>query len=176
MNIDTKYRTNFEINQYKIDEFRKHAIIVYFIWRHVTQKRYFVHQGGSDTSDKVFRSETFWNNQKSLRILVQKLWVKQWFSWFCWPWPLTYVLFCLSHALGTKYWNLHAKFHRNGASILMDIYTQTHTEGKIKSRKSLTGSTNKSKVMKGVLQSNSRYIHAHIHHRYNDVLWCSMHV
>ena len=29
--------TNFEINRYKIDEFRKHAKIVYFIRRHVTQ-------------------------------------------------------------------------------------------------------------------------------------------
>ena len=29
--------TNFEINWYKIDEFRKHAKIVCFILRHVTQ-------------------------------------------------------------------------------------------------------------------------------------------
>ena len=30
--------TDFEINRYKIDEFRKHANIVCFIWRHVMQK------------------------------------------------------------------------------------------------------------------------------------------
>ena len=39
-------RTNFEINRYKIDEFRKHAKIVCFIWRHVTQKWYVVRHGG----------------------------------------------------------------------------------------------------------------------------------
>ena len=38
--------TNFEINRYKIDEFRKHAKIVCFIWRHVTQKRYVVRHDG----------------------------------------------------------------------------------------------------------------------------------
>ena len=32
--------TNFEINRYNIDEFRKYAKIVCFIWNHVTQKRY----------------------------------------------------------------------------------------------------------------------------------------
>ena len=30
--------TNFEMNRYKIDEFRKHAKMLYFIWCHVTQK------------------------------------------------------------------------------------------------------------------------------------------
>ena len=40
--------TNFEINQYKIDEFRKHAKIACFIRRYVMQKRL-------DTSDRYFR-------------------------------------------------------------------------------------------------------------------------
>ena len=31
---------DFEANRYKIDDFRKHAKIVGFIWRHGTQKRY----------------------------------------------------------------------------------------------------------------------------------------
>ena len=54
--------TNFEINQYKIDEFRKHAKIVCFMWRHVTQKRYVVCHGGSGSFWKVFFSlETFCN-------------------------------------------------------------------------------------------------------------------
>ena len=71
--------TDFEINRYKIDEFRKHAKILCFIWRHVTQiKRYFVRHGG-------------W-------IPDQRVWLKQWLSWFWWSWPLTYVLFfCHTH-------------------------------------------------------------------------------
>ena len=44
--------TNFEINRYNVDEFRKYAKIVCFIWRHVTQKRYVVRHSGSDTADR----------------------------------------------------------------------------------------------------------------------------
>ena len=39
--------TDFEINRFRIDEVRKYATIVYFIWRHVTQKRYVVRHGDS---------------------------------------------------------------------------------------------------------------------------------
>ena len=136
--------TNFEINRYKIDEFRKHATITCFIWRHVTQTRYVVHHGGYDTSDRYLDQEHFETNQKSLHLPIQKLSLKQWFSWYLWPWPwpwpLTYIL-CLSHALGMKYWNLHARFHTNRSSIngwyALDkhkhTHTQTHTEGKINS-------------------------------------------
>ena len=40
-----------------------------FIWRHVTQKRYVIF-------DRYFDTEHFETNQKSLRLPVQKLWLK----------------------------------------------------------------------------------------------------
>ena len=105
--------TNFEINRYKIDEFGKHAKIVCFIWRHVTQKRYVVRYFWS-----VFSSGTFATYQKSLRLPVQKLWLKQWFNVFddldleFWP-----MLYWLSHKVDMKYWNLHSKIHKNLSRI-----------------------------------------------------------
>ena len=48
--------TDFEINRFRIDEVRKYATIVYFIWRHVTQKRYVVRHGDYDTADRYLRS------------------------------------------------------------------------------------------------------------------------
>ena len=68
--------TNFEINRFRIDEVRKYATIVYFIWRHVTQKRYVVRHEDYDTADRYFDKEHFEINQKSLRLPVQKLWLK----------------------------------------------------------------------------------------------------
>ena len=65
--------TDFEINRFRIDEVRKYATIVCFIWRHVTQKQYVVRHGDFDTSDRYFDKET---NQKSLRLPVQRLWLK----------------------------------------------------------------------------------------------------
>ena len=47
-----------------------------FIWRHVTQKRYVMRHGDYDTSDRYFDTEHFETNQKSLRLPVQKLWLK----------------------------------------------------------------------------------------------------
>ena len=55
-------RNCLDINQYKIDEFRKHAKIVFYLTSR-DAKRYVAHHG------------------------EQKLWLKQWFSWFWWPWP-----------------------------------------------------------------------------------------
>ena len=45
-------------------------------WRHVTQKRYIMRHGDYDTSDRYFDKEHFETNQKSLRLPVQKLWLK----------------------------------------------------------------------------------------------------
>ena len=55
----TNVCTDFEINRFKIDEVRKYATIVCFIWRHVTQKRYVVRHGDYDTSDRYFDKEHF---------------------------------------------------------------------------------------------------------------------
>ena len=78
--------TDFEINRFGIDEVRKYAKIVCFIWRHVTQKRYVVRHGDHDTSDRYFYKEqpevsmaqivVFEFSVKSLRLPVQKLWLK----------------------------------------------------------------------------------------------------
>ena len=47
-----------------------------FIWRHVTQKLYVMRHGDYDTSDRYFDKEHFETNQKSIRLPVQKLWLK----------------------------------------------------------------------------------------------------
>ena len=47
-----------------------------FISRHVTQKRYVMRHGDYYTSDRYFDKEHFETNQKSLRLPVQKLWLK----------------------------------------------------------------------------------------------------
>ena len=49
---------------------------VCFNWCHVTQKRYVVRHGDYNTSDRYFDKEHFETNQKSLRLPVQKLWLK----------------------------------------------------------------------------------------------------
>ena len=47
-----------------------------FIWRHVTQNRYVMRHGDYDTSDRYFDKEHVETNQKSLRLPVQKFWLK----------------------------------------------------------------------------------------------------
>ena len=47
-----------------------------FIWRHVTHKRYVMRHGDCDTYDRYFDKEHFETNLKSLRLPVQKLWLK----------------------------------------------------------------------------------------------------
>ena len=42
----------------------------------MTQKRYVMRHGDYDTSDRYFDKEHFETNQKSLRLPVQKLWLK----------------------------------------------------------------------------------------------------
>ena len=57
----------------KLEHMQKSRFI-WFIWRHVTQKLYIILHGDYDTSD--FDKEHFETNQKSLRLPVQKLWLK----------------------------------------------------------------------------------------------------
>ena len=67
--------TDFEINPYKIDEVRKYAKIVFYLTpRDAKMLRHA--SWGLDTSDRYFDTEHFETNQKSLRIPVQKLWLK----------------------------------------------------------------------------------------------------
>ena len=67
--------TDFEINRYKIDEVRKYANIAFYLI-YVTQKRYVMRHGDCNTADRYFGKEHFEINQKSLRLPVQKLWLK----------------------------------------------------------------------------------------------------
>ena len=69
--------TDFEINRYKMTKLEnmQKSRFIWFIWRHVTQKRYVMRHGDSDTSDRYFDKEHFETNQKSLRLPVQKLWL-----------------------------------------------------------------------------------------------------
>ena len=57
---------------------------IVFYLTHVTQKWHVMSRGGggSNTSDMHFDQEHFETNQNSLRLPVQKLWLKQWFSYF----------------------------------------------------------------------------------------------
>ena len=47
-----------------------------FLWSHVTQKRDVVRQNGDHVPNAAFYKEHFATNQKSLRHLIQKLWLK----------------------------------------------------------------------------------------------------
>ena len=67
--------TDFEINPYKIDEVRKYAKIVFYLTpRDAKTLRHA--SWGRDTSHRYFDTEHFETNQKSLRLPVQKLWLK----------------------------------------------------------------------------------------------------
>ena len=67
--------TDFEINPSKIDEVRKYANIVFYLTpRDAKTLRHA--SWGLDTSDRYFDKEHFETNQKSLRLPVQKLWLK----------------------------------------------------------------------------------------------------
>ena len=72
--------TNFEINRYKIDEFRKHAKIVFYLTSRETKTVRRTSWWLWDTSASYFDQEHFENNQKSLRLPVKKVWLKQWLS------------------------------------------------------------------------------------------------
>ena len=66
--------TDFEINRFRIDEVRKYATIVCFILRHMTQNGTSYVMGTSTLM--YFDKEHFETYQKSLRLPVQKLWLK----------------------------------------------------------------------------------------------------
>ena len=108
--------TDFEINRFRIDEVRKYATIVCFIWRHVTQKRYVVRHGDSTLLIGIW-ANTIFKPTRSLYDFRFKSY--GWNSGFhvfgdldLWP-----MFYCLSHALRMVYWNIHAKFHKNPSSM-----------------------------------------------------------
>ena len=105
--------TDFEINRFRIDEVRKYAKIVCFIWRHMTQKRYVVRHGDYDTvryflkptrSLYDFRFKSYGSNSGFRVFLELDLW------------PMFYFFVTrIVHDVG--YWNIHAKFHKNTSSM-----------------------------------------------------------
>ena len=82
---------NFETNRLRIDDFRKSEKIVYFLWRHVAQKRDVVRQIWGSRPEAPIYKERSPSNQKSLRLPFQKLWHIIWFlqKWWPWPWSLS---------------------------------------------------------------------------------------
>ena len=83
--------TEFEINRYKIDKFRKYAKIMFYLTSCDTKTVCRTSWGRQH-----FVQEHFESYQKSLRL------------------PVFYFL---SHTLGMMYWNLHVKFHKNPSGI-----------------------------------------------------------
>ena len=123
---------NFEINWYTVMnlENMQNRVLFDVTW----------HKNGTSYIMETwyFDQEQFETNQKSIRLPVQKLWLKLGVSWF-WDidldiWPMFYFV---SHALGMKYWHLHAKFHKNRSSIngwyALDTHTNTKHTPKVKS-------------------------------------------
>ena len=68
--------TDFEINRFRIDEIRKYAKIVFYLIYLMSRDAKTLRHGDYDTSDRYFDKEHFETNQKSLRLPVQKLWLK----------------------------------------------------------------------------------------------------
>ena len=92
--------TDFDIDPYKIDEFRKYAKLVFYL---------------------TSRDVTTTSGSKARP--------KQWFSCFrwLWPWPLTYVLF-LSHVLRTWCTGISMRsFIRIRPVLMSDMPRHTHT-------------------------------------------------
>ena len=116
-------------NTFEIDEFRKHAKIVCFIWRHVTQTRYVVRLGAAILLIGI-----------SIRNIVKPT---SDFHVFWRPWSLSYVLFfvtrtghdVLEFPSSTNGWyatrarahtRTHAHTHSRTNSLTHSL-THTHT-------------------------------------------------
>ena len=91
----------------KLEHMQKSRFI-WFIWRHVTQKRYVMRHGDYDTSDRYFDKEHFENQTRSLYDFRFKSYgSNSGFRVFgdldldLWP-----MFYCLSHALRMMYWNI----------------------------------------------------------------------
>ena len=73
----------------KLENMQKSRFI-WFIWRHVTQKRYVMRHGDCDSSDRYFDKEHFETNQKSLRGWFQKCSLSKYLSEVSQsPWRMT---------------------------------------------------------------------------------------
>ena len=95
----------------KLEHMQKSRFI-WFIWRHVTQKRYVMRHGDYDTSDRYFDKEILKPTRSLYDFRFKSYGSNSGFRVFgdldldLWP-----MFFFLSHALRMMYWNIHAKFH-----------------------------------------------------------------
>ena len=113
----------------KLEHMQKSRFI-WFIWRHVTQKRYVMRHGDCDTSDRYFDKEHFETNQKSMAQIVVFV--------FSVTLTLTFDLFyivCHTHCAWCTGISMRS-FIRIRPVILGDMpwththtHTHTHTEG-----------------------------------------------
>ena len=107
--------TDFKINRYKIDEFRKYAKIVFYLTSRDTQ----IMRRTSWGLDIGISIRNIMKPTRSIYDLrFQSYGSNSSYHVFWWPWPWPFwPMFYLSHALGIMHWNLHAKFHMNPSSI-----------------------------------------------------------
>ena len=120
--------TNFEIDRNKIDKFRKHAKIMTHDAKTVRRTSLL------DTSDS-YSDQKIWKPIRNPYDFRLKSYGSN--SGFCVFGDLDHCSIFLSHTLGIKYWNHHAKFHKNPSSMngwyATDTHTNTHIKGQINS-------------------------------------------
>ena len=106
--------TDFEINRYKIDEVRTYAKsrFIWFIWRHVTQNVTSCFMGITTLLIDILTRNILKPTRSLYDFRFKSYGSNSGFRVFgdidldLWP-----IFYCLSHALRTMYWNIHAKFH-----------------------------------------------------------------
>ena len=103
---------------------------IWFIWRHVTQKRYVMRHGDSTLLIGIVTRNILKQTRSLYDFRFKSYGSNSGFRVFgdldLWP-----MFYCLSHALRIMYWNIHAKFHWNPSSntrwYALDTHTHTHT-------------------------------------------------
>ena len=95
----------------KLEHMQKSRFI-WFIWRHVTQKRYVMRHGDSTLLIDILTRNILKPTRSLYDFRFKSYGSNSGFRVFgdldldLWP-----MFYCLSHALRMMYWNIHAKFH-----------------------------------------------------------------
>ena len=95
----------------KLEHMQKSRFI-WFIWRHVTQKRYVMRHGDSTLLIDILTRNILKPTRSLYDFRFKSYGSNSGFRVFgdldldLWP-----IFYCLSHALRMMYWNIHAKFH-----------------------------------------------------------------
>ena len=126
--------TDFEINRYKIDKFRKHAKIACFL---TSRDAKTVRRTSWGTSDRYFNQEHFKTQPEVSTTFSSKVMAQTMVFMFLVTLTLTFDLCYISFTRTGQdrmYRNLHAKFHKNPSGMRARPHTQarrhahTHTE------------------------------------------------